>query len=263
MHIRPFAFFSSIAWVFLFPYFIWSDETSEVSEKETKLCLTMIVKDDAALIRQSLQSVEGIVDCMVICNAGSNDATIRFIEEFMDDNCIPGIIYRQEWKNVGYSRTSCIHTAQQTLKKLHFPLTSTYLLILDPDTRLDIEPSFDKAGLQLDAYLLAEKFSSFCYSNYNTHLLRASMPWEGIGVAHEYWSSKIPVQQVKLETLTIKSLGDDQYQKEKLSQDINRLTDALNNEPNNMHYLFYLANAHKCLKHYQEAIDCYRALLGK
>lgn len=229
-----------------------------VGEK-TKICLTMIVKNEAKIIERCLNSVNA--DCISICDTGSSDNTVELIEKFMKEKGIPGRIYRHDWKNFGHNRTLSAEAAQRTLKELGFSLQNTYLLFLDADMMLEVSPEFSKDSLKEDCYSIAQKNASQSY--YNTRLVRASLPWKCIGVTHEYWSCQQPCRQSILDTLTIDDRNDGGCKSDKFERDIRLLTEGLEKEPDNERYMFYLAQSHRCLGNYDDAIKWYKARIEK
>lgn len=229
--------------------------------EDAKICLTMIVKNESKIIERCLNSVKDIADCISICDTGSTDNTVQIIEQFMQTNHIPGKVYKHEWKNFGHNRTLSFHAAQQTLANLKFPLEKTYLLHLDADMMLQVHPGFSKAMLEVDSYLIAQKQSS--YTLYNIRLTRASLPWESVGVTHEYWSCKVPCRRESLKTLSIDDRNDGGCKADKFERDIKLLTQGLEQEPENERYLFYLAQSYICLNKYDDAIKWYQKRIDK
>ena len=232
-------------------------EGQEAGEKnQKKICLTMIVKNEEPIIERLLNNVKDVVDCISICDTGSTDRTIAIIEEFIQKARIPGKVHRHEWKNFGYNRSLSVQAAQQTLRDLGFSLPNTYLLFMDADLLLAVEPSFKKDLLQADSYALLKK--SHYHSYYYTHLVKAMLPWESVGVTHEYWSCKIPHQCIKLDSLRIDDRDDGNCKADKFERDARLLTQGLKDEPKNERYMFYLATTYKSLKQYDDAIKWYR-----
>lgn len=254
-------FFLSIAALILSPGFVEGNSAALHHNEQTKICLTLVVKNEAKVIRRCLNSVKDIVDYICVSDVGSTDDTIDFIEEFMLENGIPGRIFKHTWVNFGHNRTLSIVAAQKVLKEKGFSLNNTYLLTLDADMELKSAASFRKSSLIADSYLLSEKSSSLSCYRYDAHLLRASMYWESIGVMHEYWSHKGPYQNAKLNSLRIDDHGDGDCTGEK--RDVKLLTQALNNEPDNPRYLFCLAQTHRRLKNFDEAIKLYSSCIEK
>ena len=226
------------------------------SVKNKKICLTMIVKNESHVIERCLNSVKDIVDCISICDTGSTDHTVEMIEQFMKKHQIPGKVHHHPWKNFGHNRTLSAGMARYTLQELHFPLTDTYLLLLDADMVLEVEPTFKKDDLLVDSYSILQKNNDLSY--YNTRLVRVSFPWECVGVTHEYWSCKFENRTERLHTLKIKDCEDGGCKSDKFTRDLKLLTDGLKEDPDNERYLFYLAQTEKCLNHFDEAIKWYK-----
>lgn len=235
----------------------WGD----APERKVKLCLTMIVRNESAIIERCLDSVKDDIDCICICDTGSTDDTVKRIKEYMQKHAIPGEVHQHVWKNFGHNRSLSFKAAQETLKSLNIPLEDTYLLLLDADMLLMPHPDFDKDLLKEDAYMVMQK-STAC-SHYNVRLLHASIPWECTGVTHEYWTSAQPHQLQRMEELTIDDRHDGGCKADKFQRDIRLLTEGLKEEPNNERYMFYLAQSYRCLPDHEQAIKWYKARIEK
>ena len=233
----------------------------DVRGESSKICLTMIVRNEEKIIERCLDSVKPIVDCISICDTGSTDHTVQLIEQYMKKNKIPGKIHKHEWKNFGFNRTLASQAAQKTLKDLGFPLENTFLLFMDADMMLEVGPEFRKDNLKEDSFSIVQKNKSMSY--YNTRLVRASLPWKSIGVTHEYWSCEKPCKESHLQTLTIDDRDDGGCKADKFDRDIKLLTQGLEQEPQNERYMFYLAQSYKCLHNYPNAIKWYQARIQK
>lgn len=243
--------------IFVFAIAAFFFPTPCASAEKTRICLTMIVRNEGKIIERCLNSVRDVIDCISICDTGSDDNTVQVIEQFMQKNNLPGKVHKQTWKNFGYNRTLSIQAAQTTLKELGFPLANTYLLLIDADMMLEKKPSFSKESLKDDSYLLIQKNHSQSY--YNTRLVRASFPWKSIGVTHEYWSSQTPgTKESKLESLFIDDRDDGGCKADKFERDIRLLTAGLEEEPKNERYVFYLAQSYKSLNQFEDSIKWYK-----
>ncbi len=239
--------------ILFFPHILQGDDN--------KICLTMIVRNEEKIIERCLNSVKDIVDCISICDTGSTDNTINVIEQFMQKNSIPGKIYKHEWKNFGHNRTLSFEAAQNTLLELGIPLSKAFLLLLDADMVLEIDPSFNKKTFLQDSYLVSQRMSYYLF--FNTRLIRASLPWQSLGATHEYWSCKIPASQAKLKSLVIQDLNDGGCKADKFERDIKLLLGGLEQEPENIRYMFYLAESYQCIKNYDESIKWYKKRMEK
>ncbi|MBA3721553.1 MAG: glycosyltransferase [Parachlamydiaceae bacterium] len=231
------------------------------SSGQKNICLTMIVKNEEKIIERCLNNVKDLVDCISICDTGSTDNTVKIIEEYLKTSGIPGKVHQQKWQNFGYNRTHSVYAAQKTLAELGFYLSNTYLLLLDADMILKKESSFSKNDLKDESYLLIQKTPDMSY--YNTRLIRASLPWECVGVTHEYWSCKVPHNGTPIATLWIDDQNDGGSKSDKYERDIRLLTQGLKDEPDNERYHFYLAQSYKCLKQYDDAIKWYKSRIDK
>lgn len=240
-----------------------ADEPKQRVLTGAKVCLTMCVENDASVITECLNSVKDLADCISICDTGSTDNTIELIEKFLHETAIPGKIYRRTGENLGVNQTLAIKAAQKTIEELGYPLSDSYLLVLDPDMRASCSSSFKKERLQKDCYLLLEKSSSFSFYQYAPRLLRASLSWKSGGIIRASCSCREAGPSAKLHSLTIEEQHDAYYQVDKLKHRIKRLLDALAKDPNNAHYLFELAQCYKWLKCFDDAIHQYTLRLDK
>ncbi len=228
-----------------------------LAAESPKICLTMVVGNDESVIEKCLDSVKDLVDCVSICDIGSTDNTYEIIDRFLNTYEIPGKIYRHKWQNFGFNRTLSAQCAQKTLKEFGFPLSSSYLLVLDSDMNMQIGGGFAKSSLEADSYSLLLKSSALTYSNYNARLLRASLTWECVGTANEYWSTKNPQPTEKIKNWVLEDHGNAEYKKMKVVQSIDLLNEAIALEPMNSRYLFLLAQSLKSVGKYEEAIHYY------
>src|SRR5512144_2185854 len=95
------------------------------------ICLNMIVKNEAPVIRRCLDSVRRFIDCWVIVDTGSTDGTQDIIRECFAD--IPGELHERPWRDFAHNRTEAL-----ALARPH----GDYVLIIDADDALELEPHF-------------------------------------------------------------------------------------------------------------------------
>lgn len=223
---------------------------------ERHVVLTMIVKNESRIIERMLDSVQGVVDCISICDTGSTDNTVEVIEHYMKEHNLPGKVHYHPWKNFGYNRTMSVELAKKTAEELGYPLANTYLLLLDADMLLEVHPFFNKQFLTADSYLVTQKSTVHTYDN--TRLIRASLPWKCVGVTHEYWDCKEAKSMGRLHTLSIDDKNDGGCKSDKFERDIRLLTQGLVDEPDNVRYMFYLAQSYKDTKQHDKAAHWYQ-----
>ncbi len=219
------------------------------------ICLSLIIKNDETVIEDCLNSVREIVDCISICDVGSEDRTLELIKRFMLETGIRGKIYKHAWKNQGHNRTLAAEASREMLKEFGYDLTQTYLLPLECEMVVKLISNFDKDSLNKDGYLILEKSSPLACYNYTLKLLKASLPWKSYGLAYEYWSSSTSYECEKIQALVIEDQGNNLVRQE---ENVRLIQEELRQEPNNERYIFYLAQSLKSLKRYEEAINWYK-----
>lgn len=229
---------------------------------EKKICLCMIVKNESAIIERCLNAAKPIIDFVSICDTGSSDNTVELIENWCSENGIPGTLHFAPFKNFGYNRTLAVRLAQQTYPE------ADYLLLLDADMLLEVDPKFDKSVLDKDQYLTLQYNSQIKF--WLTRLLKASLPWHSVGVTHEYWdldrSRLLNKNYVdtsgKLDGLPIFDHEDGGSRMDKFERDKRLLLegheDPTTPEDLKMRYKFYLAQTFNSLDELEEAIKWYK-----
>ena len=102
---------------------------SQRNDKKT-ICLNMIVKNESAIIRDTLENIITHVplDYYVISDTGSDDNTADIIKQFFDEKGIPGEIHHDEWVNFAHNRNCALQHAQGK---------TDYVLIFDADDRFE------------------------------------------------------------------------------------------------------------------------------
>ena len=145
--------------------------TQTVSRKT--ICLSMIVKNEAPVIRRCLSSVLPIIDHWVIIDTGSTDGTQEIIRDYL--TALPGELYERQWKDFAYNRSEALSFARPH---------GDYSLIIDADDTLEIPDDFQLPELTADSYTLEINDASIRYRR--TQLVRNTLPWRYEGVLHEY-----------------------------------------------------------------------------
>uniref|UniRef100_A0A6C0EMF4 Glycosyltransferase 2-like domain-containing protein n=1 Tax=viral metagenome TaxID=1070528 RepID=A0A6C0EMF4_9ZZZZ len=218
----------------------------EVTEKAPTICLNMIVKNESKIITRLLETVSPIIDTYCICDTGSTDMTIEIIKEFFDMRCIEGKIIEEPFKNFGHNRTVALNAAKEM---------ADYLLFLDADMKLVIDPAFDKSKLTADVYTFAQGSNILNY--FNVRLIKTSLNFRCIGSTHEYYDITGPKKEERLNTIKINDIGDGGCKEDKFTRDIRLLEEDLKENPKNERTYFYLANSYKNAGNLEKAIENY------
>jgi len=219
------------------------------------ICLNMIVKNESKIIKRLLNSVVPLIDTYCICDTGSTDNTVEIIETFFREKNITGKIVHEPFRDFGYNRTFSMQQCREHPN-------SDYLLLIDADMILEIDPKFSitnfKNSLKSDAYHLFQGSPSFYYKN--VRILRNNSEYSYWGVTHEYVKTPphTTYETIDRSLLFINDVGDGGSKTEKLSRDIALLERGLEEHPNDPRYLFYLANSYRDTQQYVKSIELYR-----
>ena len=215
--------------------------------KKGKLCLNMIVKNESRIICRLIDSVVNIIDSYCICDTGSTDDTINIIQDYMKSKGKPGEVYQEPFQNFGYNRTHALQRAERWAE---------YALLLDADMKLTILPEFSVDSLKDDIYTILQRNGNLEY--FNTRIVRTTVGVKCVGPTHEYYD--VPGGKVtnQLKTLIIEDIGDGGAKSDKFERDIRLLKKGLETEPDNVRYMFYLANSYRDLGKHTEAIEWYK-----
>src|SRR6266404_7096622 len=98
-----------------------------------RLCLNMIVKNEAANIERCLVPAVPVISAWVICDTGSTDDTAGRIEQFFRQRSIPGERHHVSFINFEHARNEALVRARRS------PLAFDYLLLADADMELVVE----------------------------------------------------------------------------------------------------------------------------
>jgi glycosyltransferase involved in cell wall biosynthesis len=219
-----------------------------------KIILISIIKNEEKIIERCITSVLSICDAICITDTGSSDNTCNIVENLFKNNNIVGKLYHDEWKNFGYNRTNAFLNGQKYCKKLGWDLNTTYGLLLDADMKLEIV-NFNKEILKNNGYKIIQQNQNLEY--YNVRFIKLGFNWRCIGVTHEYWDGS-PSDTLSKDIIYINDIGDGGSKNDKFERDIRLLTKGLEEEPNNVRYVFYLTQTLKDTRQFKEAIQRYK-----
>ena len=144
----------------------------------TRICLNMIVRNEADKILRCLHSVVPHVSCYAIVDTGSTDSTQDLIELFFEERDIPGVVTQAPFKDFSQARNAALELA----RGLEIPYD--YILLTDADMELVVENPrvFDR--LVEKSYNITQRGGNLVYSN--KRLVHRLTPGDYKGVTHEY-----------------------------------------------------------------------------
>lgn len=217
-----------------------------------KIVLILMIRNESKIIERCLKAVEGVVDALCIHDTGSSDNTCEIVKEFLIGRT--GCLTTSEWKDFGHNRTLSFQNAQSYVRdKLHWDLKDTYGLLLDADMVFHPEQLRNQTLIE-QGYTIIQKNGNLEYPN--CRLIRMDHNWICRGVTHEYWDGN--VTPLPKSVCWIEDRNDGGCKSDKFERDARLLEKGLADEPDNVRYMFYLAQTYHCLNRHKDAIAMYK-----
>jgi glycosyltransferase involved in cell wall biosynthesis len=220
------------------------------------ICLNMIVKNEAAVIRRCLDSVRPIIGYWVIVDTGSTDGTQDIIREHLRD--LPGELHEHPWRDFAHNRSEALELARGK---------GDYTLIIDADDMLEFDANTAIPELSADHYAIEIHHGSIVH--WRTQIIRNALPWRWEGVLHEYLACEDAASVEQLPGIRLKVNDDGARRKDPgtYRRDATVLENALRTETNPFliaRYRFYLAQSYRDCGELDRALRQYliRAQLG-
>jgi len=220
------------------------------------LCLNMIVKNESRVIRRCLDSVRPYISTWVIVDTGSTDGTQDIIRSHL--RAVPGELHERPWVDFGHNRSEALALARGK---------ADYILIIDADEVMIPEPGFRMPHLTHDAYQIQHLVGASSTTFWLTQIVRGDLPFRYKGVLHEAIDCDVPYQMARLTGVVTKGFFDSARNADPIAKyrsDAKVLEAALEREPDNARYQFYLAQSYRDAQMLEKAIDAYekRAAMG-
>ena len=215
-----------------------------------RICLNMIVRNEAPVIRRCLDSVMPLIDHWVIVDTGSTDGTQDIVREHLAGK--PGTLHERPWIDFAHNRSEALDLAAGH---------GDYFLVIDADEVLDIDADFALPALEADSYNVEMDYSGCLYLRRT--LLRAALPWRYAGVLHEYAVCDEARTEAFLPGLRTKPHRDGARARDPSTykRDALLLEKALLDAPDDPRYTFYLAQSYRDAGDLELAIRHYRRRL--
>ena len=223
--------------------------------KPQVICLSMIVKNEAAVIRRCLDSVRPLIGYWVIVDTGSTDGTQDIIREHLRG--LQGELHERPWRDFAHNRSEALQLARPH---------GDYSLVIDADDVLDIGEGFRLPELSADSYMLDIFFDNIRYQR--IQLVRNALPWRYRGVLHEFLSCEEAQPPGHLPiVMRINPDGARRQDPARYRKDAAILEEAILTETDPVliaRYEFYLAQSYRDCGENEKAVEAYlrRAGLG-
>jgi hypothetical protein len=219
------------------------------------ICLNAIVKNEAHIIHELLDSVAPFISSWVIVDTGSDDGTQDLVRNHMARLGIPGELYERPWRNFGHNRTEAL-----TLAQGH----GDYIWVMDADDTVAGIPDFTR--LSADIYRL-RFVSNVGNAFWPPQLFRDGVRVRWLGVTHEYASWDDPYVDVRLQGeyhIADRHLSSRNLSGQKCARDRDLLLAEVERNPEDARSVFYLAQSYMGLGDFDNARKWYerRAEMG-
>lgn len=219
------------------------------------LCLNMIVRNEMANLERCLSALADHLACWVVCDTGSTDGTQDFVRAFFAARGIPGELHSFPFETFEQARNAALDRAYAST------LAYDYLLLADADMELQVEDADFRARLEAPGYRLLQRTSSGL-AYWNTRLVRRQAGARYHGVTHEYLDVPGGVQELRGVWYLDHASGSNRV--DKFERDARLLLQALDKDPGNQRYWYYLAQSYRDGGRTAEAAETYakRAAMG-
>jgi glycosyltransferase involved in cell wall biosynthesis len=198
------------------------------------ICLNMIVKNEAHIVAETLDSVAPYISSWVIVDTGSTDGTQDVIRNHMARLGIPGELHERPWRNFGHNRTEALNLAQGH---------GDYIWVIDADDILVGTPEFNQ--LDADIYFMTIVDASIIYRR--AQLFRDGARVHYQGVVHEapVWDGSCVVGSLEGDWhIASRRLGARSQDPQKYARDRDLLLAEVERNPEDARSVFYLAQSY-------------------
>lgn len=192
----------------------------------------MLVRDDADVVTETLESVATHVAFWVVVDTGSTDGTAEVVRSFFRSQGIPGELHHRPWRDFGTNRSEALELCRGR---------ADYTWVIDADDL--VAGTIDLSALTADCYLLRYG-PDLLY--WRPQLFRSSLPWRFEGVVHEHATCEVPASEARLEGdyhVESRRLGNRSRAADTYARDCALLLDELGRDPGNARNVFYLAQS--------------------
>ena len=228
---------------------------SETKVARPRICLNMIIRDEAHIIGELFDSVAPHISSWVIVDTGSVDGSQDVVRTRMAALGIPGELYERPWRDFGHNRSEALDLARGH---------GDYIWVIDADDI--VVGDIDFTGLDADAYEVRYG-DSYGFVYWRPQLFRDGLPWYYTGVVHESPSCDEPVVLKQLDGdyyIDSRRLGSRNLVEDKYARDRDLLLAQLERDPADTRSAFYLAQSLFDMGDFAGARDWYtrRAAMG-
>jgi tetratricopeptide (TPR) repeat protein len=213
----------------------------------TRICLNMIVKNEAPVIARCLASVRPWIDHWVIVDTGSSDGTQDIVRDSLEG--LPGSLHERPWRDFAHNRNEALELARPQAE---------YLLFIDADEQLRMPDGFRWPALTADGCLFTCRMGDWEYLR--NSLIATRLPWRWEGVLHEYLTTSAHGGWQALAGPVIEVAHDGARGRDPQTylRDIAVLEEDVRAHPGNARSMFYLAQSYRDAGRLEDSLAAYR-----
>ncbi len=225
-------------------------------KQHPRICLTMIVKNESAVIERALRSAAPFIDSYAICDTGSTDSTIEIIQRVMGELGKTGIVLQQSWVNFGHNRSEALKAAREQEP-------DGWSWMLDADDTIHGEPLpsafWINCPKNINAWRIVLKHGNIVHQR--VQIFSNKHPWIYEGAVHEY-PKCITGEVIGMFPESVWQIarceGARSQDEFKFVRDAFALRKELEKNPTEPRSHFYLAQSYRDAGLVQEAIVAYK-----
>lgn len=220
------------------------------------IALVMIVKNEAAGIRRTLESVRNCVDAWSILDTGSTDGTQDIVHEVLRE--LPGELHSGPFVNFEVTRNRALELAGER---------ATFNLLLNGDDALRegaalrrfCESRRRSTRPEDEAFQVRVRYSAELIHD-SPRVVRAAAGWRYLGVTHEILChpDREPPRERIPDAWIEHDLRPEDDRTRRWEEDLELLREDLERRPGDARSTFYLAQTFECLGRLEEAEQVYR-----
>lgn len=203
----------------------------------------LIVKNEAPVLRRCFTALRPMVGQIVVNDNGSTDETPAILEEY-------GVVQvPSDWIDFSTNRNLVLAAARQW---------GDYVLCgLDADEVLVAPAGWEWPELTADGYYIECRYGALRYPR--LALVKSTVNWKWKGVVHEALVPPMPVDTPTLSGIHIEVHSDGARARNPQTQqrDLEVLQMAVEREPNNARYRYYLAQTYRDIGDIETAMQEY------
>lgn len=237
-----------------------------------RVCLNMIVKNEAHIIEETLTNMLPYISYYVINDTGSTDGTPTVITNFFNKHGINGKIVYHEFRSC-----SCHGPEYKKYKFFHFGWNRTYAFQACKDNpEFDYIWVIDADDIVVGNFKYPEQMTADCYhitigsafTYKRAQIFKNGHDWKYVGALHEYAtcdSDGLVYNEIEGNYyLDSRRMGARSQDKNKYLNDALVFEETLKDDPDNARDVFYMAQsyfdyaAHTDITYMRKAIDTYQ-----